>query len=123
MFFMAFFGINDRFKDIKYSLNGECPGCGRLTQYRVFMKQSCFHIFFIPLIRWNKRYYVETKCCGRIYELDPEIGESIARGENTKIFRGDLRFERKGHGLTSCPNCGTPISTTFEYCPKCGKRL
>ena len=42
-------------------------------------------LFFIPTIKWNRRYYVRTSCCGRIYELDPQIGKRIERGERVEI--------------------------------------
>ena len=42
-------------------------------------------MFFIPCIKWNKHYYVRTSCCNTLYELDPEMGKAIARGEQVLI--------------------------------------
>ena len=45
-------------------------------------------MFFIPCIKWNKHYYVRTSCCNTLYELDPEMGKAIARGEQVLIRPG-----------------------------------
>lgn len=42
-------------------------------------------MLFIPCIKWNKHYYVRTSCCNTLYELDPEMGKAIARGEQVLI--------------------------------------
>ena len=52
------------------------------------MISTVLSLFFIPTFKWNRRYYVQTTCCGTTYELNPEIGMQIARGENVEIKRG-----------------------------------
>ena len=42
-------------------------------------------MYFIPCIKWNKHYYVRTSCCNTMYDLDPELGKAIARGEHVLI--------------------------------------
>ena len=67
---------------------------------------------------------METSCCHALYELDPEIGRRIARGENTQIRQEDLT--RVANGRSSgkvCQNCGYMTDEDFEFCPKCGSRF
>ena len=35
-----------------------CGGCGSYGRYQVFMTYMYFSFFFIPLFKWNKRYFV-----------------------------------------------------------------
>ena len=81
-------------------------------------------LFFIPLIKWGKRYFVETTCCNAVYELDPEVGRSIARGDDVQIRQEDLtRVVERGYSVKRCKNCGYTTDEDFEFCPKCGNRL
>ena len=56
------------------------------------MTYMYFSFFFIPLFKWNKRFYVQMSCCSAIYELEPEIGKAILRGEEPAITSADLHL-------------------------------
>ncbi|HIX51853.1 MAG TPA: zinc-ribbon domain-containing protein [Candidatus Lachnoclostridium stercoripullorum] len=73
-----------------------CAICGGYGRYQVFMTYTYFSFFFIPLFKWNRRYYVKTTCCGSVYELDPEVGRAIARGEDAEIRQEHLRLLQRG---------------------------
>jgi hypothetical protein len=77
MFFIGIFGIQDKDKYIGTCSNIECPSCGRLARYEIHKSYRYFHIFFIPIFRWNFRYFVKTSCCGRLYQLDPFVGREF----------------------------------------------
>ena len=123
MFFML--GIVDRNRDIPY--DGEmfiCPQCGAYGRYRVFMTYTVLLLFFIPTLRWNKRYFVASSCCETIYELDPEIGKRISSGENVSILPEHLHVVRNGRKPEKrCSSCGYQTAEDFEFCPKCGNRF
>ncbi|MCR5788277.1 MAG: zinc ribbon domain-containing protein, partial [Lachnospiraceae bacterium] len=81
--------------------------------------------FFIPCFKWNKHYYVQTSCCGKVYELDPEIGKRIARGERVDIAGNDLNdagYSSQPMPKT-CSYCGYSTYEDFQYCPKCGREF
>ena len=66
-------------------------------------------MFFIPCIKWNKHYYVRTSCCNTLYELDPEMGKAIARGEQVLIRPEHLQRISKvtyGYNYKHCNYCG-----------------
>ena len=69
-------------------------------------------MFFIPCIKWNKHYYVRTSCCNTLYELDPEMGKAIARGEQVLIRPEHLQRISKvtyGYNYKHCYSQG-PLS-------------
>lgn len=102
-----------------------CNHCGAYGRYQVFMTYMCLSIFFIPCFKWDKKFYVQTSCCNTIYELNPDIGRAIARGENVQIQPEHLTKVQAGHRSISrrCRNCGYETKEDFDFCPKCGERL
>ena len=120
-----------------------CSRCGAYGRYQIFMTYMYFSFFFIPLFRWNKRFYVKMSCCGAVYELDPEVGRRLLRGEGVDIAESDLSLVQDGNRPSygerreeeqaalagtvraekRCPNCGYETAEEFAYCPKCGTRL
>ena len=132
MFFMM--AITDGRKDLKFSQMIICDVCGKYGRYQVFMTYTVLSLFFIPCFKWNRHYYVQTSCCNTIYELDPEVGKRLLRGEEVEITESDLTLRQDGNGNPwtgsdashrhkVCPSCGFETEEDFSYCPKCGKPL
>ena len=94
MFFIL--GITDGRKDFEFTQTMICNICGKYGRYQVFMTYTVLSLFFIPCFKWNKHYYVQTSCCGTLYELDPKFGKQIARGEQVEILPQHLSQVRKG---------------------------
>ena len=88
MFFV--FGISQGKKALKYAKTVICAQCGGYGRYQVFMTYSYFSLFFIPIIKWNRHYYVQMSCCSTVYELDQEVGRRLAHGEQPDITEKDL---------------------------------
>lgn len=120
-------GITEGRKDFDFGQMVSCSACGKYGQYRVFMLYTVLSLFFIPTIRWNRRYYVEMTCCGAVYELDSEIGRQIERGEHVTILPQHLTKTQSGRGYRSsykrCAHCGYETDEDFGFCPKCGNQL
>lgn len=124
MFFIM--GINDGRKDFDFNQVITCDVCGLYGRFHVFMTYMALSLFFIPCLKWNRHYYVQTSCCNTLYELDPEIGKRIARGEDVEILPQHLRrIQQPGyqHAAKRCGYCGYTTTEDFEYCPKCGRRF
>lgn len=124
MFFIM--GMNPHQKQISY--NSQliiCSECGKYGRYEVWMTCMCFTFFFIPLIKWNKQYFVKTTCCETIYELDSAIGKALAKGADIEIRSDHLKKVANGHGSygpeKTCGYCGYKTNEDFQYCPKCGR--
>lgn len=73
-------------------------------------------------------------CCEAVYELNPEAGKALLRGQQVDIAQSDLTLVREGSRRSSyengaykvwkkCVRCGYETEEEFEYCSKCGGRL
>ncbi len=145
MFFII--GINSGQKELPFHQLVVCGVCEGYGRYQVFMTYTSLSLFFIPILKWGRRYYVTMSCCGSVYELAPEVGKRIARGEQVEIYPADLTLVKRGRrqawapdsgygdsqedcgpakaagGKHVCENCGYETSEDFSYCPKCGEKL
>lgn len=121
MFFII--SINEEEKSLEYKsellIHDDCGSYGR---YTVFIRYMILRIFFIPILKWNKKYFVKTSCCDRIYSLDKEVGRKIEIGEDIKIKNSNLTslFSKN---TWQCKNCGYTSKENFNFCPICGKDI
>lgn len=117
-------GINQGMQQLEYMKTVICAKCGAYGRYEVFMTYMYFSFFFIPLFKWNRRFYVKMSCCGAVYELSQEKGMALLRGQDVEIEESDLTLREEGRGrrgYRKCGNCGYETEEDFEFCPKCGK--
>ena len=126
MFFV--FGISQGKKMLDYAKTVICAQCGGYGRYQVFMTYSYLSLFFIPIIKWNRHYYVQLSCCSTVYELDPEVGKRLGHGEQSDITETDLTLVQAGRRTSGwnrkhCEACGYETEEDFEYCPKCGRKF
>lgn len=138
MFFI--FGINSEQKEIGSFGPVICGLCGSYGRYQVTVTYLCLSLFFIPVLKWGRRYYAESTCCHSLYELSPQAGRRLRRGEQTEIHPEDLTLIRRGNGgygrdrkeqteqtdresFRYCPSCGYEAEEDFMFCPRCGSRL
>ena len=124
MFFAI--GFNEKREDLDFNQVITCDICDGFGRYSVFVVYTVLYLFFIPVFKWNRRYYVEASCCHSLYELDPEVGARIERGENVKISEEDLTLieaGRQAYSFKKCVSCGYETEEDFDYCPKCGRKF
>lgn len=131
MFFIC--GINQEEKELGSFGPYICGACGSYGRYQVYITYMCLSLFFIPILKWSKHYYVRTSCCQSLYELDPEVGKQIQHGESVEIHPEDMTLIRRGNSGCRgwqnsprrhvCPACGYETDEDFAYCPKCGTRM
>lgn len=121
MFIMM--GINSQSKELDFNQMVICDACGSYGRYVVYMTYTVFSLFFIPIFKWNKQYFVKMSCCDSLYILDAQTGKKIEYGENVSIQQENLTLVQKSNKPYYCPQCGYLLNTEFEYCPKCGTKL
>ncbi|MGI6511975.1 MAG: zinc ribbon domain-containing protein [Catenisphaera adipataccumulans] len=117
MFFMI--GFFPREKEIAM-VPQICFHCGSYGSMHVFVRYNQLVLFFIPVWKGKKEYYVQTTCCGGLFALDPAVGQRLERGEDVSITAADvepLNVPRV------CPHCHRPVHEQDVYCPYCGSRL
>ena len=68
-----------------------CNICGANSFFKFFKTYTAFTLFFIPTFRWNTHYYLETACCGTVFEVDKKIARALARGKEIEILPEHVR--------------------------------
>ena len=123
MFFI--FGVAPKPDKLDFNQPVICRQCGRYGSYEAFIEYMYFSLFFIPIFKWNKKYYVRTSCCGSLYTIDAELGSRIAKGDSVTLTEQDLHLAYSGRHqhLKRCANCGYETHEDFQYCPKCANPL
>ncbi|GAA0717521.1 zinc ribbon domain-containing protein [Clostridium malenominatum] len=124
MFFFGIMGIEERKKSIKYIQNIICKSCEVMSSYELIKIYTIFHFFFIPLAKFNKKYYIVSRCCDSVFLLASDIGERIENGENIHIedsYLKEVHVNRNRKNV--CNSCGREIDETFQFCPHCGGKL
>jgi len=122
MFFII--GISSGEKRLDYVKPIVCSNCSMFGRYEIFMTYTYLSLFFIPILKWGRHFYVKTTCCQKLYELDPSIGKMIQKGQDTNIIQENLT-PVPGHNdfKKNCPHCGYSVNSDYSYCPKCGRSL
>lgn len=121
MFFIV--GITNRSNDLGTRRCRVFPCCGTLG---VMAAVTCtfqqFTLFFIPLFRFGKRFFVTCPNCGSVYEMTKSEGQRVARDASAEI-NPDQIFAVQGANRRICPNCRCAVDPNARYCPNCGTRL
>lgn len=124
MFFIGIFGIENKEKEIKILDNVSCKNCNKSITGRLIKNYDFFHFFFIPLFKWNEKYYVLCNECKSIYIVPKDKGKAIENGQNIEISYWDLQETNtenyNNYEDNICENCGKRLESNFQYCPHCG---
>lgn len=122
MFLIA--GVAQKQQKLDFDQTIICTTCGRYGRYEVFMEFMSLSLFFIPILKWSKVFYVRSSCCGSLYSISKELGQRIARGEAVTITEQDLQWmEGSIYHVRQCPNCHFKTNEDYQFCPKCSTRL
>jgi len=117
MFFIGIMGMNQTQKVVKTYDHFPCPGCKEEPEGKLVKVYSYFHLFFIPVFKWNEKYVVVCEQCQQGFEVTKEKGKAIERGEEALTY-WDLKplqpLQKR------CPMCGEVLVESHNYCPKCG---
>ncbi len=118
-------GMSSKQEKLDFAQSILCSTCSRFGNLEVFMEYTYLSVFFIPVMKWNRRYYARSTCCGRLYSISEEIGERIRRGEHVTLSESDLQPVLQGHAsfVPRCPRCGHELEGDFRFCPDCGSPL
>lgn len=125
MFFIA--GVYPKRMELDYYEPIMCSCCTKYGRFEAFMEYNVFSLFFIPLIKFGKKFYARTTCCNSLYQIkNKEKGLMMERGQGHNVFlkEEDLELILKGSTcVEQCPNCGFETTDEFKFCPNCGKPL
>lgn len=116
-------GINQAEKKLNFDQLMICKHCGKYGHVEVIVRYTYFMLFFIPLIKWDRHYYVRTTCCGMLCEIEKELGKSIEKGNIHEINLDELSWQVNDNANKRCSSCGFLAQRGYQFCPQCGNRL
>lgn len=121
-FFIA--GLSTKTKEIGRFHTFICPCCGQLTHLIIYKSYDYFHLFFIPIFRWNVSYSAQSACCGTWFSLSFERGKVYEKNPDTILSPQDFTpMNQSFRSSPQCPSCKRTIKGEYRYCPYCGKPL
>ncbi len=94
----------------------KCHTCDCMGEIELIRICQCFRLFFIPLFKWHKKYYLKHSCGAQI-EITEEVAMHIVTGQ---VDLSSMYFSHKVD-QNVCTHCGQPLKEGFAYCPYCGK--
>ncbi len=121
MFFIL--GIQDEVRELAFDQTVVCPVCGRFGHLRVTVACTVLSLFFLPVLRWGRRYAVRLSCCGAGCDLDARLGRDIERGRVTQLDPDGLPLSGGRPGRKRCRQCGFETGEDFAFCPRCGTKF
>jgi len=119
MFFV--FGITSGSKDLGTRRCRALSCCGS-SMAAVICTFQQFTLFFIPIFRFGKRYFVTCPSCGSVYEMAKPEGQRVERDTSAEISPDQI-YIVQGANRKTCPGCHCAIDPNSRYCPNCGTRL
>ncbi|MDF1495917.1 zinc ribbon domain-containing protein [Caproiciproducens sp. CPB-2] len=120
MFFII--GVTSGAHDLGLRRCGCLPCCSGGAMAAVTCTFQQFTLFFIPLFRFGKRYFVTCPNCGTVYELAKDEGRRIEKDSAAEI-NPERMYVVQGASRKTCPGCGCAVDPNSRYCPNCGARL
>ena len=122
---ILFFDFLPFHKRLDYNQTLTCQECGHFGRFEVYVIANRFRLFFIPLFTIGKHYAVRTTCCDTLYQLTPEKGRAIEKGQSVTISEEDLTLKELGVKATTrqCRQCGHTQAIGSNFCSNCGQPL
>ena len=81
---MVFFGrivsVTDCERVLADGIRRECPPCGRTTPHRLVEVYRQRALFFIPVWRRNRRFFLVCDVCGQVQSITPKESEEWRSG-------------------------------------------
>ncbi len=67
------FGWGKKGKQIGYIGIDKCPNCKNYAHFNLYEYANNFRLYFIPILKWNKKIYLVCSRCEAAWELDDEM--------------------------------------------------
>ncbi len=73
-------GVADREKVLARDIPRNCLQCLRQTPHLVVEERRQLSVFFVPVRRWNRRWFLVCSACGRPEPISREDAAAFRRG-------------------------------------------
>lgn len=122
MFFIM--GGGNKVERLDYNQTIVCRECGSYGRFEAFVQYSTFTLFFIPILKWDRKYNVRSSCCGSLYEISKSVGKDLESGRIKELKYGDLKpIKVYKDNRVECSNCGKKAEIGAKFCPNCGSEM
>ena len=71
------FGWVKKGKQVGYIGIDKCPNCKHYVHLYLYEYASVFRLYFIPILKWNKKLYLVCSKCDAAWELNGEFKEEL----------------------------------------------
>lgn len=122
MFFIGVFGTSFKEKDVADVTLDQCPNCPGAPIGHVVTRYTYFHIFFLPIYKWNQEFAVYCSSCRNWFHLEPEVGHQVEDGTLQTLNYWQLKKGVSSQVPHRCAKCGNEMDSEFIYCPRCGAK-
>jgi len=99
-----------------------CPSCGAYTRIEILQTYQRVSLFFIPLVKLDKKYIARCTRCGAVFDVDGQKARAFDRGEGG-LTADDIKPLSFVELPLACPECGRRAAKRYPYCPFCGHKL
>ena len=69
------YSVKTKTENFNFYQEIDCPNCKRSGSLKAYMSFKRLSINFIPIFKFKKKWYIETTCCGKRYEVTPDLGK------------------------------------------------
>lgn len=97
---------------------GTCDTCHMSGEVKLLKSSQCLRLFFIPVIKWSNKYYLQPSC-GTPIQIEEETAIALIHG---KLDINQIHLEHAKSQQNICSRCGQPLKDEFDYCPYCGHK-
>lgn len=121
MFFII--GIDSGSKSLGVRMCRTFSCCG---SFGVMGSLTCtfqvFTLFFLPIFRFGKRYFITCPNCGAVYEIAKPEGQRLEHNPAAEVDPSQM-YPVQGSSHKTCPTCRSAVDLNARFCPNCGTRL
>lgn len=98
---------------------GKCRACNSEGELELIRTYQCLRLFFIPLFKWHKKYYLRHSCGAMVALSEDEALKLLYAGATVE----EIKTEEVYKGPKKCPKCGQLLEESYQFCPYCGQVL
>lgn len=101
---------------------GRCPVCQNTHPLAVTEQSSSFSAFFIPLFRFQKRFFATCPGCASVFSVPDWCGKRASELGTFSVSSDQLTLIRRCSAMV-CPRCGSSADPDDSFCRNCGQKL
>lgn len=74
---LVFYGHGEEFRPIAHAGIEQCPVCNQFFNFHIYEDSAYFTLYFVPVARWNQKYFLVCHGCRQRFTLQPHEHERL----------------------------------------------